>query len=198
MDTTIPCVCPPKADGTPRHETDSITFRDRLDFRSGLAIRQQLALEKQDDTDMSAGEILAMLTESYLVFGIESWTVEGPIKDDKGRERIARLPATRPNIRAFLQGHPEEAMQAGDAADEQYQEQVLLPLLRRASTSSEPLPTPEPTSPKQESSGHKSTTRKPRQSRPSLISTTPTDGIGSITSPHDGGSKSSPNWATDA
>ena len=177
MKATIPCVCE-KA----RHETDTITFRDRLDFRSGLAVRKQLALEKDDDPGMGAGEILAILTESYLVYGIESWT----LKDEKGQP----LPVNRTNIRAFLEAHPEEAEQAGNVADSIYQEQILLPLLARASKLSQPSPTPELMSPTPPSSGPTSTRPKSKQSKPSLTSITPTGDTVSTTSPPDGDSKS--------
>jgi hypothetical protein len=188
MDATIPCVCPPRADGTPRHDHDTITFRERLDFRSGLAIRQQIALEKGTDPGMAPGEVLALLTESYLVYGIESWT----LVDARGK----LVEPSRPAIRAFLQEHPDEAMAAGDVADEQYAEQVLLPLLQRASPSSPQSPTPEPTSATPASSGSRSTSRK--RSRRSSTSTTPTDATGSITSLPGGGSRSSRNSASAA
>ena len=178
MKATIPCVC-----SKARHETDTITFRPRLDFRSGLAVRKQLALEKDDDPAMGAGEILAILTESYLVYGIESWT----LKDTDGKP----LEPSRSNIRAFLEAHPEEAEQAGNVADGLYQEQILLPLLRRASESSQPSPTPELMSPMPPNSGPTSTRQKSRQSKPSLTSITPTDSTGTTTSEADGGSRSS-------
>ena len=38
MDVTIPCPCPTKGTGEPRHESDNVTLRDRLDFaRQGLS-----------------------------------------------------------------------------------------------------------------------------------------------------------------
>ena len=182
MDAVIPCVCPDA-----RHETDTITFRERLDFRSGLAIRKQLGLEKGDDPGMGAGEVLAILTESYLVYGIESWT----LTDERGKP----LDADRTNIRRFLEEHPEEATAAGDVADELYSEQVLLPLLQKASNSSRPSRTPKSTSATRGSSGLKSTRPKPKQSRPSLTSITPTGDTAPTTSPPDGDSKSLRNSA---
>jgi hypothetical protein len=187
MDATIPCVCPPKADGTPRHEQDTITFRDRLDFRSGLAIRKEIALAKSD-AEPTAGEILALLTESYLIFGVESWT----LVDAKGKP----VAPDRAALRAFMEEHPEEAMEAGDVADDAYQEQVLLPLLQRASTSSPESPTSSSTSATPGSSGSKS--ENPKRSSRSSTSTTRTDDTGSITSLHGGGSRSSQNSASAA
>lgn len=178
MKATIPCVC-----SKARHETDTIIFRDRLDFRSGLAVRKTLALEKDDDPGMGAGEILAILTESYLVYGIESWTLKDA--DNKPME------PTRTNIRAFLESHPEEAEQAGNVADSIYQEQVLLPLLKRASTSQQPSPTPELTSPTPRSSGSRSSPEKSKPSKPSLTSITPTDDTETTTSAPAGDSRSS-------
>lgn len=188
MDATIACVCPPKPSGEQPHEQDTITFRDRLDFRSGLAIRHQITLEKTDDPGLSAGDILAIMSEHYLVHGIESWT----LRDAKGKP----LPVSRPAIRALLEEHPEAVLDLTDVADDLYREQVLLPLLQRASRSSPPSPRTDSTSATPESSDTKSPSPK-RRSR-SSTSSTQTDDTGTITSLHGGGSRSSQNSATAA
>lgn len=184
MDATIPCVCPPRGDA-PQHEQDTITFRERLDFRAGLTIRRAIGIAKDDDPNLEAAEVLAILTEHYLIHGIESWT----LKDDKGKA----VEVTREAIRAFLADYPDEAMEAGDTADDLYAEQVLLPLLRRASNSSQPSPTPKPTSPRTGSQA-----KRPKPSQRSSTSTTRTEGTGKITSLPAGDSRSSPSSATAA
>lgn len=187
MDATIRCVCPPKADG-PRHDQDTITFRDRLDFRQALTMRKAIALAKADDPDISAAEILALLTEHYLLEGIEAWT----LVDAKGKG----VEPSKAAIRDFLADHPEEAMAAGDEADELYGPVILLPLLARAtgnSTSSPGTPTTPSTS---QRTG--SPRKRPKNSKPSSTSTTRTDGTATITSLHGGDSSSSQTSASAA
>jgi hypothetical protein len=190
MDATIRCVCPPRADGQPRHDTDTITFRDRLDFRAGAAINWQIFLEKQDDPHMSAGETLAVLSELYLVHGVESWT----LVDAKNKP----IEPTHSAIRTFMSEHYFEAMEVKETADAAYSQQVLLPLLQGASTSSQPSPTPEPTSPSPESSASTSKRASRKRSSRSSTSTTQTDDTGTITSLHGGDSRSARNSATAA
>ena len=39
---TIPCPCPPKADGTPRHEQDSVTLRAVIDFPTAVLLQKSI------------------------------------------------------------------------------------------------------------------------------------------------------------
>ena len=172
---TIGCICPPKADGTPRHITDEVTLRERLDFRSALWARNTVAVLKQEDAEASVAEILAALTEVYLLVGIESWT----LVDAKNKP----VPVSKAAIRALLAEHPDEAMTIGDEADGLYTEAVIAPLLARASNFSPPTPIAGSTSATTGSSpGH------PKRSRPSSTSTTPTDGIARMSASLAGGS----------
>lgn len=178
MDTTIVCPCL----GTP-HETDTVTLRDALDFRSVTAMRHALKDLKREDPDVSWQEILATMTEHYLLFGIESWS----LVDDKGEP----LPATRPNVRLFLNQRPEQAADLSDVADSLYYSAVMLPLVRRGSRRSLDLPTEASTSP---TTGGPS--QPPTPLRPSSISTIPTDDIEPTTDSPDGDSSSSQNSAS--
>ncbi len=179
MNATIPCPCPPKADGEPRHASDTVTFRDRLDFRGGMVIRKAITMLKVEDPESGAAEVLAAMSEHYMLEGISGWT----LTDDKGKP----LDADKSAIRAFINGHQDIVFDdLVDVADELYAEQVLLPLVRKASTSS-------PTSPTESSTsapiGSEAKPRKP--SRPSSTTTTQTDDITTITPSPDGVSSTS-------
>ncbi len=158
----IPCICPLK-DGQTRHEAgDTVTLHERLDFRAATTARNTVAMMKQEDDDVSTAEILAGLTEVYLLLGIASWSVV----DDRGK-------AVEPNkqtIRQYLLSNPDVAMLVGDAADELYSDSVIAPLVARASMSSQPTPMPASTS-RTNGSGPKNRTR----SKPSSTITTLTD-----------------------
>lgn len=169
MNVTIACPCPPKPDGQPRHITDTVTFRDRLDFRGGMVIRKAITMLKVEDPDSGAAEVLAAMSEHYMLEGISGWT----LVDDKGKP----VEADKTAIRTFINDHQDIVFDSlVDEADNLYAEQVLLPLVRRAQPSS-------PTSPTESStlapSGSEAKPRKP--SRRSSTSTTPTDGITTIT-----------------
>lgn len=183
MDTTIPCVCPPRADGAVRHpDGDTVTLRERLDFRAALTARNTMVLLKTEDPDASAAEVLAVLTETYLLLGITGWS----LVDAKNKP----VEVSRAAIRDLLAEHPDEAMTLGDAADGLYSEAVILPLLARAQTSSPPTPISASTSAQTESSP-----KRPKPSKPSSTTTTPT-AVTATTSPLRAGvSSSSPSSA---
>ncbi len=171
----IPCVCPPKADGEPRHPNgDTVKLRPKLDFRSALAARNVIILAKQEDENIGAGELLAMLTETYLLLGVESWT----LTDGKGKA----VPVSRSAIRDLMAEHSDAAMTVGDEADGLYSEAVITPLVARASTYSPPTPINGSTS---AMSGRSPVPRKP--SKRSLTTTTPTDVIETMSASPGGG-----------
>lgn len=151
MDVSIECRCPGD------HGQDTITFYDRLDFHRATTIGKALAFIENDDPVTRPAEVLAVLTEYYLLYGIESWTLVGP-----DRKKLAVNPAA---IRSQLLEHPDIGLLA-DAADEQYQEQILLPLVKRAARSSPDGQTDGSTSP---TPSRKASTRK-RSSRSSISS----------------------------
>jgi hypothetical protein len=179
----IECVCPPKADGQPRHPAgDTIKLRPKLDFRSSLTMRNAIAVAKAEDPDCSVEEILAILTEHYLLAGIESWS----LLDVRGKA----IPVSKAAIREFLDGHPDEAMEVGDEADGLYAQAVMRPLLQRASSSSPPTPTNGSTSPTMAISPPR---RKP--SKPSSTTTTQMAATGPTSSSPGGVYSSSRNSA---
>jgi hypothetical protein len=178
MNVTIECICPPKADGSPRHPAgDTVTLRERLDFRAALTARNTMILVKTGDPDAGTAEILAALTETYLLVGIESWS----LTDGKGKS----VEVSKAAIRECLLSHPDVAMTVGNAADELYSASVILPLVALARTSSPPTPTTESTSAPKPSSA-----RRPKPSKPSSITPFPMDAT-ATTSPLPAGASSS-------
>jgi len=156
---TFPCVCPQKSNGDPPHpDGDTVTLRERLEFRAGLAARNTVIILKQEDSEASTADILAALTVNYLLDGIESWT----LVDDKGKA----LAVSRPAIRAFMAEHPEEAATVGEEADGLYSASVINPLVKRAATLSQPTQTAASMS---QTNGSSLTPRK--RSKPSSITT---------------------------
>lgn len=163
MDVPIPCLCP----GTP-HEGDTVTLRDTLDFHAVTAIRHAVSFLEAEDTTAYTAEVLATLTEGYVVHGIASWTLVG----DDGKP----LPASRANIRERLLPDVLAASAVGDAADDLYGEKVLLPLLVRASTSSATTPTETSTSPRTDSPKRPRTPSSPSSTTSTRTAATETTG----------------------
>ncbi len=176
MDVTMRCPCAPK-DGEVRHpDGDTVTLRDTLDYRTVTTIRKAMTVVDTEDDAVRLAERLAICTEFYMLMGIERWT----IVDERGKA----VPVSHGAIREQLFTSVDvEAV--SEAAEELYNSVVLLPLVLRASRSSPPMPTPESTSP---------TPTEPKPLRPlrrSSTTTTPTDGIETITSSPGGASNSS-------
>ena len=182
MDVPIRCVCPDNADGSPRHEGDTVTLRDTLGFREVTTIRN-LAGQVDYDDPLFVAEILAALSEGYILFGVSAWT----LVDEKGKP----LTVTRAEVRDRILANVDVAADVADAADELYGEKVVLPLLTRASRSSRPSQTASSTS---RSKG--SVTRLPKQSRPSSTGSSRTDDTETTTSSPGGDFNSSQNSAS--
>ena len=180
MIATIPCPCP----GTP-HESDTVTLRDSLSPRDAMAISKELVVLYAEDPDSTAGDVLAVLTEGYVLRGIEAWTLVG--LDGKPLE------VTKGAIRDVILSRLDVFSLVGDVADELYAEAVMLPLLQRASTSSPPTPTEDSTSAPTDSG-----TTPRTHSKRSSISTTPTDDIGQTFASPGGVSSFSPSSASAA
>lgn len=157
----IECICPPKADGQTRHDHDTIKLRERLDFRAALAARNAFVLLQQEDPGSQIADYLAVLSEYYLLNGIESWTVVS--SDGK------RVEPTKPAIREYLLSRPDIAIGVADEADALYSEAVMRPLVAMARTTSATTPTKRSTSATNGSQG-----AHPRPSKRSSTSTTPT------------------------
>lgn len=130
----IDCVCPPTADGQTRHPAgDTVTLRETLSFRDAVAMRNEVGLLWANEPEPSVADILATLTEAYIVYGVIAWTLVD-------EENVA-IPVTRAAIRSRFLTHFAAAMTVGEEADELYGAAVVLPLLLRASNSSPPTPT---------------------------------------------------------
>ncbi len=177
---TIECICPARPGGEVRHpDGDTVTLRPTLGFTASVTIRHVMALvagaDRTDDAD-----ILAALTEKYLYLGIESWTLE----DARGKP----VPVTRAAIAELLLSRPQVAMVVGEEADELYTGPVILPLVARLSTSSPGTPTDASTSAPTGSS-----TRRPKPSKQSSTTTTPTAAIATTSGLLDGASSTSPS-----
>jgi hypothetical protein len=189
MDVQTRCVCPPKADGSPRHEGDTVTLRDTLGFvatqtaRNAVHILRSNAREAGEE-NLDAALVLAVLTEQYIMLGVESWT----LVDAKGKA----VPVNRATIREFIEDpdHDDVASLISDEADGLYAGKVMLPLLRTAASSSQPTPT-DSTSPTR---GSGKAPGKP--SKPSSISTIPTAATGTTSKSRGGDSSSSRSSAS--
>ena len=112
----IPCICA----GTP-HEQDTIYLREKLGFRAVSAIKYQILIAKGEDPGMSAGEVIGLLSEQYLLSGIEAWT----LLDAEAQP----IQVNRQSITAEILGRPEVALEIADKADDLYAQTVMLPLL---------------------------------------------------------------------
>lgn len=183
MDVPIRCVCPPKADGSPRHEGDTITLRDTLGFREVTTLRKYAAQVDTDDP-LFVAEIQGSLVEGYVVLGVERWT----LVDDKDKP----LPVTRVAIREQILDNDDVAFEVGEQADELYGDKVVRPLLMRASTSSPDSPTDTSTSRPTPSS----TERQPTPLKRSSTGSSPTVATGTTSDSRDGDSSSSPSSAS--
>ena len=179
----IDCICPAGPDGTTRHpEGDTVTLRAKLDFRTAATIQHAVSVLRLEEQEPSVEEVLARLTEAYVKYGVESWTLV-----DKDWKAIPVSPST---VEAVLFADITAAMVVGEEADELYSGAILLPLLKRASTSSLDTPTPDVTSPP---TGSQETPTEPTPSLPSSTTTTQTDATAMTSSSPDGVSSSSPN-----
>lgn len=176
MKVSIECICP----GRKHDKGDTIVLRDRLDFRTAIALRNSVAVLYAEEPEADLADVMAVLTDGYLTRGIESWTLRD--KDNKP------LPPSRSNIREYLLSNIEIAQDVGEVADELYQAAVMLPLLRRASQSLPDTPTTDSTSPTTTSS-----TKRQTKSKPSSTTTSLTVVTEATSSSLDGGSNLSPS-----
>ena len=108
----IACVCP----GTP-HERDTVNLREVMDFVHGKALRYRVQLLEEDERADSA-LVLATLTEGYLLYGIESWTLvdaDGkPLPVDAGHDPVGAAVAARGGRRGVRPGR-RAVRRGGDA-----------------------------------------------------------------------------------
>jgi hypothetical protein len=159
MDVQIACICPPKADGAPRHERDTVTLPDVLDFRRTITVQQTIAL-RLDGIGATLPEITGVLMETYVLHCIDAWSV----LDAEGKP----VPPTKAEIAARLLPRFDEAEKVADAADDLYTDTVALPLVMRAVRSLLPTSTDGSTSPSNGSGG-----KRRKRSRPSSTTSSP-------------------------
>jgi hypothetical protein len=148
-----------------------VTLYDRLDFQRATTVTKAIAFIEETDPAVRPALVLATLSEFYVLMGVESWSDKEPV--------------TSANIRRKLLAHPDVGTLV-EAADELYQEQILLPLVNRASSSSPPSQTDASTS-----ATPRGAKRPPKPLKPSSISTIPTDATAETSSPPDGAYSSS-------
>ncbi len=176
MEIKTRCLCPNKG-----HDEETIFLRDKLDFHQATTITKAIGFIETEDPDTRPAEVLATLSEFYVLMGIERWTILD--------ERRKPLPVSHSAIRAHVLSDFEVASAVVEEADELYKQQILLPLLRKAASSSRPSPTGEKTSPKQRGERQK----RPRPLKQSSISTTQTVDTGTTSSSLGGVSSFSPS-----
>jgi hypothetical protein len=128
--TNVSCLCPRKGAEVRHPAGDTINLKERLDFRTALTMRKSVVLLKTINEEATTEEILATLTESYLLYGIESWSLIDA--DDKP------IPVNATTVAKYLLVDLEAADVIADEADNRYSAVVLLPLLKGVSTSSQP------------------------------------------------------------
>ena len=155
--TTVGCLCPPN--GSRHPNGDTITWREKLDFRTALTARKTVAWLRTEDEGAGVADVLAALSEFYLLYCIESWT----LRDAKGKA----IEVNRATIDQYVLSS-DAAFELAEAADDLYSERILGPLLATASTSSRPTQTNGSTS----ATPGPSRVSRPKPSTPS--STTPT------------------------
>lgn len=186
--TRIACPCPEKDGGTRHPDGDTVTFRETMPFWRVESMRSDLARLP----GLSESDVLGMLSEMYLVHGIESWSLE--TDDDKGKPEP--IPVNRLTVSSLILPRYAIAATLSEVADGLYMEAVVLPLVERVLTSSQRSQTDASTSapstdltPSSESDG---------PSKRSSTSTTPTAGTATISPLRDGASNSSRSKASAA
>jgi hypothetical protein len=135
---TVNCLCPPNGAEVRHPAGDTITLKEKLDFRTALTMRKSIVMLRAGNEEVTNEEILATLDESYLRYGIESWS----LVDAKGKP----LPVKTSTIESVLLADIDAAMTVAEEANELYSAVVLLPLLKGALSSSRPTPTDDSTS----------------------------------------------------
>ena len=183
--TKIDCICPPLAGETRHPDGDTVTLRPKLDFVTAATIQHTISVVRLEDRQVDIEEILGRLTQAYVKYGVESWT----IVDADGKP----VPVNPGTVEDVLFADITASMMVGDEADELYSGAILLPLLKRASMSSPDTLTPDETSPPTSSQGNP---EPPTPLRPSSTGTTQTDDTETTSSSPDGVSSSSLSMAS--
>jgi hypothetical protein len=167
MDELVPVEVACGCLATP-HEQDVIYLRPRLGLGEGIAIERCVRDFLLAQGRAAEDAILKALTEYYLLFGIAKWN----LVDADGKD----IEVSAESITRYLLSDYARARPVADKGDELYKEPILSPLLRRAKNSSET------TSPNGSISATRDATlRRPKRSKLSSTTTTPTDDIATTT-----------------
>lgn len=159
------CICP---DPTTHKELgDTVTLPAKPDLRMTLIANKAIRWLKTENPKADVPEILAALTETYVRHFVVGWSL---LKRDG--KKLVPLELTAATIEAQLASAVDCAMLVAEAADDRFNDLILDPLVRAASTSLPASPTAESTS-ASKSNGH-SQSRQP--SRRFSTSTSPTAG----------------------
>lgn len=161
------CLCP----GAPHPDGDFVYLRPKLEWRHVVAMKWDIIAIKEDAVDLPTGEIMGILSEGYVLFGIAEWNLT--------------VPLSRETIRTHILQDVERASNVSEIADTLYGPQVLLPLARLGAKSLSSMPSNRSTSATIGSSDEPLT-----PSSPSLTSTSPMDSTEAITTSPDGASNS--------
>ena len=162
------CACPdqPHADG------DFVHLRPKLSWRHVQAIKWDVMILKERSTAaLPVSEIMGILSEGYLLYGIADWNLT--------------VPLTRESVQTEILENIDRAILVSDQADELYGPQVMLPLASLGSKSSPGTSINGSISPTNGSSP-----KRPKRSSRSSTSTSPTEGTATITSVPAGDSNS--------
>jgi hypothetical protein len=154
-----------------------VELREKLDLRSGMAVQRLIIEANAAGRGLGAAELTGILSEGYLLFGVEAWSFVG----DQGMP----LPVTQETIRSVLLADFSIAAPVAEAADGLYMGPVILPLVNRAKNSSPSTLTNGSTSPRP-----RGTPKNPKRSKRSSTTTTLTD-VTEETSPLPVGASSS-------
>lgn len=156
------CLCP----GAPHADGDFVYLRPRLGLAAGIVLQEPVADWLRIPPSERPGQeyMRGELSERYLVLGIADWN----LTDDAGP-----VPVNPISIRERLLDDYERSQPAADKADELYSEVALGPLRRLIAMSSAPTSSNGSTSARSNGSP-----KRRRPSKPSSITTTPTDATG--------------------
>ncbi len=161
VSVTCPCFGTPHADG------DTVYLFPKLSLSAGIIAEQQIS--GLAVAPLQQPEIVAMLTETFLLHGVADWT----FVDADGLP----LAVNEDNKRGVLLADYSLARDLGDRADDLYGAAVIDPLAARLSNGSARPSTAGSTSPKKRSASRR---RKPR--KPSSTTISPMDGTTTTTS----------------
>lgn len=137
-----------------------VSLRPKLGLAAGIELQQKFRALLLMDPRPTHPEITGILTEAYLLVGVEEWTLA---------DEMGPIPVSRENIAKYLLSDFELAQPVADKADDLYYGPVLSPLVASLSNSLLDTRTKRSTS-----AMNGSSPRRRKQSKRSSTSTTQT------------------------